>query len=186
MKSKVFKLVTLIVLLTAGGFSCTKDLDDSEDYRYQWDGSKQQEEFRPINAGTKSSSFTIDSNILSFAVPYLIGTGASEYLPTPGYGSPEGLSSHFWTLLLVMAKGTDVTKLAPTITLAPGATITWIHTSKEQVPSMQVDYTGIAKIGLYDYKHQVDFVVRAPDGSTVTYKFLAVAIGDILPCGNCP
>ena len=185
MKLQIIKLVAIFALFM-GWFSCTSDSDNSQGHRFQWDGSQQREEFRPINAGTKSSSFAIDSNIVSFAVPYLVGTRVTEHLPIPGWGSPEGFSPHFWTIALIMAKRTNVTKLSPVITLAPGATLTWIHhTIGVQNFSDQVDYTGITKVGALDFSKQVDFTVIEPDGSTVTYKFLAVAIGDILPCVNC-
>ena len=171
MKSQIFKLIALIALLPAG-FSCTGDSNDSQKYcRIQWDGSEQQEEFRPINPRTKSSSFAIDGNIISFAVPYLVGTIVTEHLPIPGWGSSEGLSPHFWTITLFMAEKTDVTKLAPIITLAPNVTIT-------NVESINGD--------VHDFSQQVDYTVIAPDGSTVKYKFSAVAIGDYLPCANCP
>ena len=187
MKLQMFKIVALVALFM-GWFSCTSNSDDSQGYRFQWDGSLQREEFRPINAGTKSSSFAIDSNIVSFAVPYLVGTTANEHLPRPGWGSPESFSPHFWTIALIMAKRTNVTKLSPVITLAPGATLTWIHhTIGAQNFSEQVDYTGIAKVGALDFSKQVAFTVIAPDGSTVSYNFMAVAIGDDLgPCSNCP
>jgi len=165
MKLQILKFVALMALmaLMAGEFSCTKEKD--------WP----QDEFQPINSGKKSSYITIDSNIISFAVPYLVHTLANEHPSQPGYGSPEGLSPHIWTIGLFMAKGTDVTKLSPIITLATGATITLISTSNDQVPAKQVDYTGIADVGEHNFRHQVDFTVIAPDGSTVTYKFLASA-----------
>ena len=189
MKSQIIKLVALIALL-AGGFSCG---DEDDPNGFQWDDSKQQEEFRPVNQGKKSSYFKIDNNITSFAVPYLVGTRAAEYPPEPGWGSPEGYSPHFWTISLIMAKEIDVTKLAPVITLAPGATIIrieWII-NNETPPNpdyyaTDVDYTGIAEVGVYNLKCQVDFIVRAPDGSIVKYKFLAVAIGDVSTCCGCP
>ena len=178
MKLQMTKFLAFFSLLMVW-FSCsTNDIDD---HGVKWDGSKQQEEFRPINIGNESSYFTIDNNIISFAVPYLVGTVVFEYIPISGWGSPEGLSPYFFTVTLIMAKGTDVSKLSPIVTLAPGATITLIETSNEQVPSNQVDYTGITNVGEYNFRHQVDFTVIAPDGSTVKYKFLAVAIGDIWP-----
>ena len=181
MKQKIIKLVTLIAFLM-GGFSCA---DDSDEYRFPWDGSQQQEEFRPINPGTKTSSFAIDGNIISFAVPYLVGTTANEHPSLPNYGNSEGFSPRFWTILLVMTKGTDVTKLAPIVTLTPGAKITMIYNNAQGFK--YVDYTGIAEIGAIDFSKQVDIRIDASDGSTVSYNFLAVAIGDDLgPCSNCP
>ena len=186
MKLQTIKLAVLIALLAPGCFSCTNYSDESEGYRYEWDDSNQQKEFRPANPGTKTSSFAIDGNIVSFAVPYLVGTTATEHLPQPGWGSPEGFSPHFWTLLLVMAKGIDVKQLVPTITLAPGATIKQIeHFIGGQYVSEQVENTEIIKFVSLDFSHQVGLEILAPDGSTVSYSFLAVAIGDVLPCFNC-
>ena len=101
MKIKIYKSVTIIALFM-GWLSCTGDLNDPQEYRFQWDAKWQQEKFRPLNAGTKSSSFTIDNNIISFAVPYLVGTVVNEHPPRPGWGSPEGLSPHFWTISLLL------------------------------------------------------------------------------------
>ena len=172
MKIQTFKFIALLALLM-GWFSCSNDDDP---YRFQWDDSTQQEEYRPINPGEESSYFAIDENIISFAVPYLVGTKTLEYLPHPA----DGLNSHSWFILLIMAEGTDVTSLTPIITLAPSVTITWIHDRNEQGAANQVDYTGIAEVGAFNFKHQIDFTVMAPDGSTVTYMCLAVAIGDVL------
>ena len=166
-----------------GWFSCTSDLNDPQMYiRFQWDGSEQQEEFRPVNQGKASSSFAIDDNIISFAVPYLVGTLVGEHIPDPSWKGIEGYSPHLWTITLIMAKGTDVTSLAPIITLAPGATITWIHTNTDK----QVDYTGIVEVGEYNFRQQFTVTLIATDGSQKSYMFLAVAIGDVLPCANCP
>jgi len=192
MKSQIFKFVALLALFI-GWFSCTEDEDNPNGF--QWDDSTQQEEFRPVNPGGKSSYFKIDDNIISFAVPYLVGTRVNEYPSEPGWGSPEGFSPHIWTITLVMAKGVDVTKLAPVITLAPGATITqidWrINTERfppilDDVVTIDVDYTGIAEVGVYNFKCQVVFTVRASDGSIVNYIFLAVAIGNVSICCGCP
>ena len=56
-----------------------------------------------------------------------------------------------------MAEGTDVTSLAPVITLAPGANIT--------------PESGVAQ----DFSQQVAYTVTAEDGATVTYLVLAYA-----------
>ena len=191
MKSRTFKLLAFIALFM-GWFSCIKDKDDPNGF--QWDDSTQQEAFRPVNQGKKSSYFKIDNNIVSFAVPYLVGTRASEYPPEPGWGSPEGYSPHIWTIWLIMAKGTDAAKLAPVITLAPGATITQIMwaTSKDVPPkpddyvSIDVDYTGIVEVGVINFRDQMEFTVRNPDGSIVNYICSAVAIGDVLPYYDFP
>jgi len=170
MKLHIIKLAVLFI----GLLSC----NDSQEYRkFQWDSSTQQEEFKPINPGTESSSFAIDSNMISFAVPHLVGTMVYERLPEPGYGGPNAFSPHYWRIHLIMAEGTDITSLAPTITLAPGATITWIHNESAR-SSEQVDYTGITEVGVYNFRHQVYFDVITPDGSMVTYKFLAFVISE--------
>jgi len=180
MKLQTFKFIALTAFFMVW-FSCTKD-DDPDGF--QWDDSEQQEEYRPVNQGKKTSYFKIDNNIISFAVPYLVGTWVNEYPPEPGWG-PDGFSPHMWTITLVMVKGIDVSKIAPVITLAPGATIIRIEHSEHFPPkpddygTLDVDYTGIAEIGEYNFKCQIDFTVRALDGSIVKYKFLAVAIGDV-------
>ena len=122
----------------------------------------------------------VDPNIVSLALPYLIFAGGYERLPVPNYGGiPELWGPRWWTLGLSMAKGTDCTRLAPIITLAPGATIKEIQYSiGEQSFSKQVDYTGIAEIGEYDFTKQVTFVLTATDCSTVSYYFLANANDD--------
>ena len=119
----------------------------------------------------------IDPNIVSFALPGIVDATIYERPPYPDYGGdPNVWSPHFWSIGLGMAKVTDCTKLAPIITLAPGARIKEIYYSiGEQVFSKQVDYTGIAKVGAYDFTRQVDFILLAPDGSTVFYNFLAHA-----------
>ena len=157
MKSIIIKLIALIALL-AGWFSCAKDKDDPKGFK--WDDSKQQEEFRPVNQGEKSSYFKIDNNIISFAVPYLVGTRVTEYPPEIVWDSPEG-GPRIFTVFLIMAKGTDISKLAPVITLASGATITrieWIINNEvppkpEYFVTIDVDYTGITGVGVINFKH---------------------------------
>jgi hypothetical protein len=86
-----------------------------------------------------------------------------------------------------MAKGIDCTKLAPIITLAPGVSIKNIqYFIGEQFFSKQVDYTGIAEVGVYDFTRQVSFVLIAWDGSKVTYHFGSHAYDNEGPCVNCP
>ena len=168
MKLQMFKLIVFFIICM-GSFSCTKNLNDLQEYKFQWDGSSQQEKFRPLNPDTESSSFAIDNNILSFMVPYLVGTIVYEY--------PHNL----WSIALVLANGADVTHLSPVITLAPDMTITCIqHTIGGQNMTEQVNYSGIAEVDSLDFSKQVNFIVIAPDGSTVTYLFLAVAIDDVL------
>ena len=126
------------------------------------------------------STGAVDPNIVSFALPGIVVATIYESLPYPNYGGiPEAWSPHEWFIGLSCAKGTDCTKLAPIITLAPDATITKIsHFIGEQLFSKHVDYSGIAKVGTYDFTKQVSFDLIAPDGSTVTYDFLAFALGD--------
>jgi len=184
MKLEMYKFIALIALL-AGGLSCTEEKDEDDPNAFKWDYSTQQEEFSPVNPGTKSSYFKIDGNILSFAVPYLVGTRVNEY-PSEFTGIPHDI----WTIKLIMAKGVDVSRLAPVITLAPGATLTRIEhrISTDHYPpipddfaTIDVSYTGIVEVGVYDFRYQVDFTVSTPDGSQVIYMYLAVAIGDVWP-----
>ena len=176
--------ILAVALLIIGLFSCTKDDDDPNGF--QWDDSLQGEEYRPINAGKKSSYFKIDDKIISFAVPYLVGTLVVEYPPEPDDLGLGGYTPHLWSIWLIMAKGTDVTKLAPVVTLAPGATIKRIEWSiSNKFPSkpddyvaIDDDYTGIADVGVINFKYQVDFTVRTPGSSNVIYKCVAIAIGD--------
>ena len=123
-----------------------------------------------------SWSNVVDTNIVSLALPGIFTASAVELLPYPDEGVvPEGWSSHCWTIGLGMAKGTDPTKLAPIITLAPGAKITWIHHfigPGSYVLSKKVDYSGTFKMDAYDFTKQVSFFLIAPDGSTLTYTLL--------------
>ncbi|MDR2232557.1 MAG: hypothetical protein LBE56_05465 [Tannerella sp.] len=175
MKLHFYQIVLLT--LSMGWLSCTDDIDNHTD---ETDVS-QQEKFQPTNPGTNSSWFAIDDNIISFAVPNLINTIVHEIPPRPNYGGPNAFSPYYWLIALHLAKGTDVTKLSPIITLAPGATITWIYNKKEgfQVDSKQVNYQGVVDIGAIDFSKQVDLVVITPDGSTVTYAFLASDSGNL-------
>lgn len=126
-----------------------------------------------------SWSGMVDPNIVSLALPGIFSASAVEILPYPGQDVvPEGWIPHNWTIGLGLAKGTDCAKLAPIITLAPGAKITWIHLgigSGANVVSEKVDYTGIVKIGPYNFTKQVDLDLITPDGSKVGYTFLAHA-----------
>jgi len=184
MKLQIFKLVALLALLTVW-FSCTSDSNEPRMYRFQWDSSEQQEKFRPINLGEASSYFTIDSNVISFAVPYLAGTIAWEHPSEPNWGGSDSFSPHFWTINLILAEGIDVSSLTPVITLAPGVTMTQIHDDSDGYTVKQVDYTGIVEAGVFNFRKQVSFLVTTPD-EQCSYLFLAVAIGDELPCSNCP
>jgi len=107
----------------------------------------------------------VDPNIVSFSLPGIIVANCFEHLPElwryPG-----------WSTHLGMAKGTDCTKLAPIITLSPGARITEIYYSiGEQDFFKQVDYTGIVEVGVYDFTKQFSFTLIAADGSRVYYSY---------------
>ena len=78
-----------------------------------------------------------------------------------------------------MSKGTDITKLAPIVTLAPDATLIMIEGI--DYPLEYVDFTGIAEVGEYSFKNQIDFTVATPDGKVVVYKFFALVIGSVYP-----
>ena len=144
MKSQITKHIVLIALLLAGGLSVSAQNDRA------------------------NSAFAIDKNITSFEVANLIDKIICEYPPEP-WESLDGFSPHFWTITLIMAEGTDITSLAPIITLAPGATIKSIETSAHGV-SISPGHTGAL-----DFSHQVDYTVIAEDGSIFIYKFLANA-----------
>ncbi|MDR2969826.1 MAG: hypothetical protein LBV32_09535 [Tannerellaceae bacterium] len=178
MNLQTFKLVALMVLIS-GCFSCTNDLDDPTP---PVEGTFPLEKFDVINPGEKSSSFAIDTNVVSFAVPNTVRATAYEHLPIPGYGGPNAWSPHYWRIHLFMAEGTDITSLAPIVTLAPGVTITKIEWGYHKEPgfpeSEQVNYTGITDVGVQDFSKPVHYTVIKSDGSTITYKFLAITISD--------
>jgi len=101
--------------------------------------------------------FNIDKNFTSFWIANLVEKVICEHPTQNNSGSPDGFSPHIWTITLIMEEGTDVTHLSPIITIAPNATLTSKH----------------AKV--QDFSNQVEYVVLAEDGSTVKYKFLAIA-----------
>ena len=177
MNTKIIKLIALIALFTATGFSCTKD-DDPDD--------------NLVSIKIQNWNDEVDPNIISFALPGIVDArcyngGPLPYLSSGGF--PEKWNPNDWFINLVMAKGTNRKKLAPIITLAPGAKITWIHQHSgigENYVSKKVDYTGIAKIGVCDFTKWVYLDIIAQDGSKVTYNIIAHAFGDELPCANCP
>jgi hypothetical protein len=147
MKRMIFK-VAAIVLVLAGCFSCTKNENTDDDN---------------IVSIKIQCNFTdaVDPNIVSFALPCIVEATCTEHLPYPDYGGlPEVWSPHFWTIRLVMAKGTDRTKLAPIITLASGATITPVSGT------------------IHDFTNPVEWTLIAPDGSTVSYQASVLVIGD--------
>jgi len=135
MKSKIFKLLAILFLLV-GGFACKNDNDKMGSIKIQC-----------------NITGTVDPNIASIAHPDLVNAVCCEYQPDPIY---DGKNPHRWTITLFMAKGTDCTKLAPIITLAPDATIT---------PAVSG--------AVHDYTKGVDWTITAPDGSTVFYTVFA-------------
>jgi hypothetical protein len=146
MKIQKIKLVVLMLVFVLGMFSCSKD--DTEENMVSI----------KIQCGFTDA---VDPNILSFALPGIVLAHIIEYLPYPNYGGiPEAWSPHEWSIHLIMAKGTDRTKLAPVITLAPGATI------KPESGTVR------------DFTKQVEWTLIAPDGSTVGYQVDVFVIGD--------
>ena len=151
MKTQIIRLIILIALLTAGGFSCTKDknpeVDNMVSIRFQC-----------------YVTDAVDPNIVSFALPGIVDATCLESLPYPvDEGNPNVLSPHWWSIHLVLTKGTDRTKLTPIISLAPGAKIT--------------PESGI----MHDFTDGLEWTLIAPDGSTVRYVVYPVfVIGD--PC----
>jgi len=163
MKLQMLKLVAIVALLTVS-VSCRNDHSDCGCP----EGANE-----VINSGKASSFFAIDNNIISFAVPYVVCTFSHESFWLP----PEyNYAAHFWTITLLMSEGTDATKLAPIITLAPGARINYIYTDAQGIN--YVDYTEIAKITATDFSKQVEIQVIATDGSTVEYDFMVKSIND--------
>ena len=144
MKSQIFKLTTLIVLLTAVGFSAT-----AQNNRAALSSAN--------DRAPSSTKFAIDKNIISVEISNLVDAHTLEYAPYPDYGGggPNVWSPHFWTIKMFMAEGTDITSLAPIINLAPGATITSKHARVQ------------------DFSKEVEYTVICEDGSTVTYFFSA-------------
>ena len=130
----------------------------------------------------------VDPNIVSLSFPGIVEAFSFEHLPQPNYGGvPEAWSPHEWSITLLMAKGTDCTKLAPIITLAPGAVIYQIRERIDgQLVSKTVNDTGIPNFGEYDFSQQVIFDLITLDGSTVTYGIVAIDIGPLDPYANCP
>jgi len=148
MKTRMFKF-SAIVLILAGGFSCKNGENSDDDNMIS---IKIQCHFTDA----------VDPNIVSFALPGIVKATCVELLPYPDYGGegPNVWSPHWWTIHLVMSKGTDRTKLAPVITLAPGAAIT-------------------PKSGaVHDFTNPVEWTLIAPDGSTVNYQASVFVIGD--------
>ena len=131
------------MLLTSVSFSCTKDKNSEDDNMVSI----------KIQCDTTG---VLDPYIVSFELPGIVEAHCIEYLPYPNYGGfPNAWSPHEWTIRLIMAEGTDRTKLAPIIALAPGATITpesgtvrdlteggeWILTPPPYAPESRIIYT---------------------------------------------
>jgi len=165
-KKKLIIKITAFLTIFVVGFSCSDDSCDCPQGAVEF-----------INSGKKTSSIKIDDNIISFEIPYVICAWILEHPARPNGRTPESLSPHFWTISLFMAKGTDTKKLAPIISLAPGAKITWIGNDQGPNP---VDYSGIVKMGVTDFSKQIEFGVIAPDGSTVTYSFVTADLCDFM------
>ena len=147
MKSKIFKLIALIALLTAGGFSCKNEKNKDDDHTVS---IKIQCDFSGV----------VDPNMISFALPGIVKAVCFETLPYPDYGGPNAWSPHQWSIHLTMAKGTDRTKLAPIITLAPSAKITLVRDV------------------VRGFQRNIEWELIAPDGSTVNYAAFVFIIGD--------
>ncbi|MDR2969824.1 MAG: hypothetical protein LBV32_09525 [Tannerellaceae bacterium] len=147
MKTNILKVAAIMIML-AGEFACTNNEDTDENNMVS------------IKIQCNSTN-VVDPNIASFALPGIVDAVCTEHLPYPNYGGiPEAWSPHLWTIYLVLSKGTDRTKLAPIITLAPNVKIT-------PVSGMVCDFT-----------NPVEWILIAPDGSTVNYQATVFVIGD--------
>jgi len=76
------------------------------------------------------------------------------------------MNPHRWTISLFMSKGTDCTKLAPIITLAPGTTIT-----HQVAPGAII--ISVVPGAVYDFTKEVYWRLTTSDGSTVLYDIFA-------------
>ena len=146
---------TLCVLMLAGGFSCKNDGNSDDD--------------NMVSIKIQCShTGAVDPYMVSFALPDLVRATIYEHLPEPNYGGfPEAWSPHYWEIYLFMAQGTDCTKLAPIITLAPGATIRPEVGPGTTIPPELVPGT------MYDFTKGVYWRLTASDGSTVFYDIFA-------------
>ncbi|MDR0795469.1 MAG: DUF5018 domain-containing protein [Tannerella sp.] len=101
----------------------------------------------------------VDPYVVSFALPGIVDARCFNAIPYPNVvGFPEAWNANDWSIHLVMAKGTDRTKLAPIITLVPGATIT---------PESGT---------VLDFSKKIEWTLKAPDGSTVKYYMASVFV----------
>ena len=146
MKSKILKIVAFIALLTTGGFACSKEGDTDE--------------IEMVSIKVQNfSGEVVDPYIVSFALPGIVDAKCFEVPPYHSYGGfPEAWGPNDWSIHLVMAKGTDRTKLAPVITLAPGCTIT---------PESGT---------VLDFTKNIEWTLTTPDGSTVKYYMASVFV----------
>jgi len=135
-----------------------------------------------------ANSGAVDPNIISLSLPGIVFATCYDFPRYPDYrGIPGEWSPHWWTIHTGLTKGIDCTKIAPIFSLALGARITEIQYKIDgQFFSKQVNYAGIVKVSGFDFSRQVSFVITSPDGSTVTYHFIATAISDWDPCVICP
>ena len=110
---------------------------------------------------------SVDPYMASIALPNIVHSAIFEYLPYPNYGGfPEAWSPHNWSIIMIMAKGTDCTKLAPIITLAPDVTL-----MLDMGPGAPI--TPVVPGTVYDLTKGVDWRLTALDGSTVFYTVYA-------------
>jgi len=154
MKFQAIKLLAFIALLTAVSSSCSKDENNDDD--------------KLVSIKIQNWNGEVDPYIVSFALPYIVDArcykldNVNPTLPYYSYGGfPKAWETNDWFINMVMAKGTDRTKLAPIITLAPGVTIT-------------------PKSGtVLDFSKDIEWTLKTPDGSTVKYYLASVfVIGD--------
>jgi len=141
MKLQTIKLLVLIALLMTGSFSSKAQNEESNLSLYN-------------DSVSSSTTFAIDKNIISFEIPNLVDKNIIEFAPYPNYGGdPNVWSPHIWSITLIMAEGTDITSLAPIITLAPGVTLTSKHT------------------GVQDFSRHVEYTIISEDGSRHLFVF---------------
>ena len=147
MKSQFIKLIALMALLTAASFACTNETDD----------------YNMVSIKIKCAfSDVVDTNIVSFALPGIVEAVCFKDPPNNG-GFPKEMNHDFhttWTIHLTMAEGTERSKLAPIITLTPGASITLVYAYS------------------FDIYKKSEWKLIAQDGSTVNYSVGVFFIGD--------
>ena len=132
MKKKQAIFLIIFSAILAGCFSCENDNVEPEKWIL--------------------SPFAIDEYIISFEIPNLTRASMFYHEPRP---AGDGFYNACWTITLLMDEGTDCTRLAPLITLAPGCTI-------EPASGTVLDFT-----------KQVNWKVTHTDGTEVEYICLA-------------